>query len=221
MKLYLDTANIEDIKLYNSVFRIDGVTTNPSIICKEKPKSLDDILIPIINELDEKQLLFVEVISNRTDDIISEAKQIIKYRKNTIPKIPVSIEGLVAIRKLSDEGIDVLATAIMQASQAYLAINNGAKYIAPYYNRMGTYDDSFKQISLMQKIIDQYHSNSEIVGAGFHTVKQVEETLSTGVESITVTIDILKQMYMHEGTSIAIKGFEDKWKDNFNRSTLL
>ena len=220
MKLYLDTANIDEIKYYNSTLNIEGVTTNPTIICKETPKTIEEVLNPILEILNDKQLLFVEVISNDKDSIINEAKQIIKLGKNVVPKIPVSIEGLAAIKQLSSEGINVLATAVMQGSQAYLAAINGAKYIAPYYNRMSTYDDGLKQINLMQRIIDLNNLDCEIVGAGFHNVKQVEEALVVGVKSLTVTPKILKEMYDHEGTRNAIKTFEENWEGNFQRKTL-
>lgn len=221
MKLYIDTANIKDIKEYNRIFKLDGVTTNPTIISKENQKDLNKILKPIVKELSKEQKLFVEVVSNKVKDIIKEAKYIITLKENAIPKIPVTKEGLEAIRLLSEEGIDVLATAIMSSTQAYLAIQNGAKYIAPYYNRMNNYSDSFEEISLMQELIDNGEYDCEIVGAGFKSTRQVKDLMLTGATSLTVTPEILKHMFMHEGTDNAVKTFEDNWAKVYKRKTLV
>lgn len=220
MKIYLDSANIKELQYFNKTLKIDGVTTNPSIICKEDANCLDDVLNPIIKELNDNQLLFVEVISHDTKGIVEEAKAITKIRKNTVPKIPVTIEGLEAIKILANEHIDVLATAIMDATQVLLAAHNGAKYVAPYYNRMSTYDDGYHTICLMQNLLDNYKYDCEIVGAGYHNIKQVEESLSAGVKSITVTPDILRAMFTHEGTDNAVKKFEEIWFNKFSKNKL-
>ena len=220
MRIYIDSADIEEIKKLNTILELDGVTTNPTIICKQEEKDLNKILDPIKKELKASQLLFVEVIAHDTKSIIAEAKQIVKYRKNCIPKVPVTPEGLEAIKILAKQGINVLATAILSSSQGLLAAKNGARYLAPYYNRISYYGDSYEEVSILQQTIIDGGYNCEVVGAGFKNARQVKECMSLGIDAITVTADVFKQLYMHPGTDEAVKTFEDNWKKKFKRNTL-
>ena len=220
MKLYLDSANIEAIRKYNDIFFLDGVTTNPSIICKEE-RDFETIIKEICEMLSPEQTLFVQVLASEVDDIIKEAKWILKIRENTVPKIPVTENGLKAIKLLHEEGIETLATAIHDSMQGLMAARNGAAYLAPYYNRMSKYSDSFSEISLLQETIENYGLNAIIVGAGFHELDEIKDCISTGVSALTLNPKMMELMYKHVGSDLAVSQFEDAWQNQYGRKTLI
>ncbi len=131
MDIYLDSANYEKIAEYVEAYNIKGVTSNPTIIVKDKA----DIL-KLVEAVTKNKELFLQVISDDVEGIISETKKLMSLSKNIIVKIPASSNGLKAIKKLSDESIKTLATGIYSVEQALLAANCGAAYVAPYVNRI-------------------------------------------------------------------------------------
>ena len=139
MKLILDTANIEDIRYLNTYFPIVGVTTNPTILSREKGD-----VVTILKEIrkiigDEKEL-HIQVTETDYDRICEEAKKIVKvFGKNTFVKIPITDVGLRATKTLSDQGYNITVTAVLSVGQALLAANAGAKYVAPYVSRLDNY----------------------------------------------------------------------------------
>ena len=141
MELIIDTADVQAIKEINELLTVTGVTTNPTIITKSN-KEPEVVIKEIADVLDEDQLFFIQAVATDFDGIMKEAKEISQIRpKNMYVKIPVTRDGLKAIKECKKLGIHTLATAIYSADEAFLAAMNGAEYLAPYVNRMCNYGD--------------------------------------------------------------------------------
>ena len=129
MKLIIDTANVKEIKRLCEILNVWGVTTNPTIISKEN-KPFEEVISDIDKVLEKDQVLFVQVVSTDYESIVKEGRYIATLRKNIVAKIPVTADGLKAIKTLHKEGIKILATAINNATQGFVAALNGAEYLA-------------------------------------------------------------------------------------------
>ena len=221
MELILDTASVKDIKELCEILNIDGVTTNPSILSRQERTDLDNQLNEIIAILKPEQKFFVEVLANNCDDMVKEAEYINCLRENTYAKIPVSAEGLKAIKICHERNLKTLATAVFTSTQAYLAGKNGADYIAPYCNRMKSYqEDYIEETLLMQQFIWENEFNCKIVAASFKEVDQIKALMKGGIDAVTINPDLCRAMFIHEGTDKAIEGFEKDWYQRYNRLTL-
>lgn len=220
MELILDTADVKEIKKLNELLTIEGVTTNPTIITKSG-KDFDTVVKEIIDVLDENQKFFIQVVSTTCEDIVEEAKYICSLReKNMYAKIPVSHEGLKAIKKCKKLGLGVLATAIYTSDQAFLAALNGADYLAPYVNRMENYGDGIKEVKDLIEMLKVNNMNTKVIAASFKNKKQVHELIVSGIQAVTVPIDVAYAMINHPGTEIAINEFNENWEKAYNRKTL-
>ena len=221
MEFILDTADVTEIKKLNELLTVAGVTTNPTIITKSK-KSFQDTVKEIIEVLDENQTFFVQAISTTCDKIVEEAKYICSLReKNTYVKIPVTHEGLKAIKECKKLGLGVLATAIYTADQAFMAAMNGADYLAPYVNRMENYGDGIKEVKDLIEMLKVNGLSSKVVAASFKNKKQVHDLIVAGIQAVTVPVDVAYSMINHPGTEIAVGEFTDNWDKAFGRRTLL
>ena len=169
MEFILDTADVQEIKNLNELLTVAGVTTNPTIITKSG-KDFQTTVKEIIEVLDEEQTFFIQAISATCEEIVEEAKYIDSLReKNIYVKIPVTHEGLKAIKECKKLGIGVLATAIYTADQAFMAAMNGADYLAPYVNRMENYGDGIKEVKDLIEMLRVNGLNSKVVAASFKT----------------------------------------------------
>jgi TalC/MipB family fructose-6-phosphate aldolase len=221
MEFILDTADVTEIKKLNELLTVAGVTTNPTIITKSK-KSFQDTVKEIIEVLDENQTFFVQAISTTCDEIVEEAKYICSLReKNTYVKIPVTHEGLKAIKECKKLGLGVLATAIYTADQAFMAAMNGADYLAPYVNRMENYGDGIKEVKDLIEMLKVNGLSSKVVAASFKNKKQVHDLIVAGIQAVTVPVDVAYSMINHPGTEIAVGEFTENWNNAFGRKTLL
>ena len=221
MEFILDTADVTEIKKLNELLTVAGVTTNPTIITKSK-KSFQDTVKEIIEALDENQTFFVQAISTTCEEIVEEAKYICSLReKNTYVKIPVTHEGLKAIKECKKLGLGVLATAIYTADQAFMAAMNGADYLAPYVNRMENYGDGIKEVKDLIEMLKVNGLSSKVVAASFKNKKQVHDLIVAGIQAVTVPVDVAYSMINHPGTEIAVGEFTENWNNAFGRRTLL
>lgn len=221
MEFILDTADVTEIKKLNELLTVAGVTTNPTIITKSK-KSFQDTVKEIIEVLDENQTFFVQAISTTCEEIVEEAKYICSLReKNTYVKIPVTHEGLKAIKECKKLGLGVLATAIYTADQAFMAAMNGADYLAPYVNRMENYGDGIKEVKDLIEMLKVNGLSSKVVAASFKNKKQVHDLIVAGIQAVTVPVDVAYSMINHPGTEIAVGEFTENWNNAFGRKTLL
>lgn len=220
MELILDSSNIEQIKDLNELLHVSGVTTNPTIITKSG-RSFEDVVNDLIAVLDEEQMLFIQAVSTDVAGIVEEAKYIASLRKkNMYVKIPVTHEGLKAIKECKKLGIGVLATAIYTADQAFLAAMNGADYLAPYVNRMDNYGDGVENVKDLITMLKVNNMNAKVVAASFKNARQVHELIKAGIQAVTIPCDVAYNMIDHPGTAIAVDEFSENWKKAYGKTTL-
>lgn len=219
MELIIDSSNIEQIKELNDLLTITGVTTNPTILTKSGREAMD-VVKDLYEVLSEDQLLFIQTVQTSFEGIMEEAKMISSIRnKNMYVKIPVTHEGLRAIKECKKLGIHTLATAIYTADQAFLAAMNGAEYLAPYTNRMCNYGDGVQDVKDLIEMLRVNHMPAKVIAASFKNTYQVHELIKAGIQAVTVPCDVLYQMIDHPGTKIAVGEFSVNWQRAYNRNT--
>lgn len=219
MELIIDSSNIEQIKELNDLLTITGVTTNPTILTKSGREAMD-VVKDLCEVLSEDQLLFIQTVQTSFEGIMEEAKMISSIRnKNMYVKIPVTHEGLRAIKECKKLGIHTLATAIYTADQAFLAAMNGAEYLAPYTNRMCNYGDGVQDVKDLIEMLRVNHMPAKVIAASFKNAYQVHELIKAGIQAVTVPCDVLYQMIDHPGTKIAVGEFSVNWQRAYNRNT--
>lgn len=220
MELIIDSSNIEQIKELNELLTITGVTTNPTILTKSGREAMD-VVKDLCEVLSEDQLLFIQTVQTSFEGIMEEAKMISSIRnKNMYVKIPVTHEGLRAIKECKKFGIHTLATAIYTADQAFLAAMNGAEYLAPYTNRMCNYGDGVQDVKDLIEMLRVNNMPAKVIAASFKNTYQVHELIKAGIQAVTVPCDVLYQMIDHPGTKIAVGEFSVNWQRAYNRNTL-
>ena len=222
MRLLLDTANLEDIRYFNTYYPIVGVTTNPTILAREGGDVLG-LLREIRETIGVDKEFHVQVTESEYDKIIEEAKAIVNFLgKNTYVKIPISDVGLRATKTLSDMGYDVTQTAILTAAQAMLASNAGASYVAPYVSRLeNACADGIGTVSEIVDIFAVSETSTQILAASFKTAKEVLDVAVCGCHTATVSSDIMLKLSAHTTTDTSIAGFRADWNKAFGEKTLL
>ena len=220
MELIIDSSNIEQIKELNDLLTITGVTTNPTILTKSGREAMD-VVKDLCDVLSEDQLLFIQTVQTSFEGIMEEAKMISSIRnKNMYVKIPVTHEGLRAIKECKKLGIHTLATAIYSADQAFLAAMNGAEYLETYTNRMCNYGDGVQDVKDLIEMLRVNHMPAKVIAASFKNTYQVHDLIKAGIQAVTVPCDVLYQMIDHPGTKIAVGEFSVNWQKAYNRNTL-
>lgn len=219
MELFLDTADAQAVKELSETLTIAGVTTNPTIITRSG-KTLEQVIDEMCKTLAPSQKSFFQVIATDFDGILEETRRICALRENAYAKIPVTPAGLKAIKAAKAEGLNVLATAIYSADQAFLAAMNGADYLAPYVNRMCNYGDGVGQVADLVNMLATNGLPSKICAASFKNTEQVHDMICVGAQSVTVAPDIVWTMVKHPGTGIAVEEFSAAWENSFGRRTM-
>lgn len=222
MKILLDTANIENIKYFNTNYPIVGVTTNPTILAKEGGDVVE-LLKQIRAIIGDDKELHVQVTETSYDKMIEEAHAIVELLgKNTYVKIPVTDVGLRVTKALRDEGIGVTVTAVLTAAQAMLASNAGASYVAPYISRSENLcADGVGTVEDISKIFEISGTDTKILAASFKTAKEVLDVAVVGCHAATIGSTIMKMLISHTTTDTSIVGFAKDWKKAFGNTTLL
>ena len=222
MKILLDTANLDDIRYFNTFYPIEGVTTNPTILAKEGGDVVEQ-LKAIRQIIGDDKEIHVQVTEKEFDKIIEEARAIVDILGvNTIVKIPVTDVGLRVTKFLSDRGIRVTVTAVLTAAQAMLASNAGASYVAPYISRSENLcADGVGTVSDIAKIFQVSGTDTQILAASFKTAKEVLDVAVEGCHCATIGSSIMKMLLSHTTTDTSILGFDRDWKDAFGDTTLL
>ncbi|OPD21259.1 transaldolase [Clostridium botulinum] len=220
MLILLDTANIESIKNINDIYPLDGVTTNPTIISKEK-KDFMGILREIRNVIGEEKMLHVQVIGSKAEDMIEETVYLNKkIGGNLYIKIPVTEQGIKAMKKLSKEGYKITATAIFTAQQALMAAKAGAEFVAPYVNRIDNLmGDGIKVVSDIVNIFETYNINSKVLAASFKNTEQIHNACLKGAHSVTVNEDLINQLIYHPLTDLSVDNFVKDWENQYGKNT--
>lgn len=221
MELVIDSANLEDIRELDELLNISGVTTNPTIITKSG-KDPEEAIGELCDFLTERQSLFIQAIRTDCEGMVEEARWIASLREaNTYVKIPVTREGLKAIKICKNLGIGVLATAIYSADQAFLAAANGADYLAPYVNRMDNYGDGVENVKDLIEMLKVNDMDAKVIAASFKNTRQVHELIKAGVHAVTIPPEVAFTMIDHPGTEMAVREFNDNWFRAYGRDSLL
>ena len=210
MKLFLDTANVEDIKKVAAMGLLDGVTTNPTLISKEQG-AFKDILLSICEVVPGP--VNAEVVSLKADGMIVEGKDLAKLHPNIIVKIPMTREGLVAVRKLSEESIRTNVTLIFSPTQALLAAKAGASYVSPFLGRLD--DISHTGMDLVRQIVaifDNYAFETEVLAASLRSPVHVMEAALAGADISTLPAKVFDQLFDHPLTDIGLRRFLEDWE---------
>ncbi|ECJ2443866.1 fructose-6-phosphate aldolase [Salmonella enterica subsp. diarizonae] len=220
MELYLDTANVAEVERLARIFPIAGVTTNPSIVAASK-ESVWDVLPRLQNAIGEEGTLFAQTMSRDAKGMVEEAKRLNNAIPGIVVKIPVTAEGLAAIKLLKKEGIVTLGTAVYSASQGLLAALAGAKYVAPYVNRVDAQGgDGIRMVQELQTLLERHAPDSMVLAASFKTPRQALDCLLAGCQAITLPLDVAQQMLNTPAVESSIEKFEQDWKNAFGNLNL-
>lgn len=211
MKLFIDTANTDDIREAESLGVICGVTTNPSLIAKEG-RVFEEVVTEISQIVDGP--ISAEVISLEADKMVEEALELAKIHKNIVIKLPMCAEGLKACKRLTEQGIKTNVTLIFSAAQAILAANAGASYVSPFLGRLD--DIGMEGMELIREIADIFDVQgieTEIIAASVRNPIHVTAAARAGCDIATVPMSVIRQMIKHPLTDIGIARFLDDWKN--------
>lgn len=215
MKIFIDTANVNEIREANSWGVISGVTTNPSLIAKEG-RDFKEVVKEITSIVDGP--ISAEVISLDHEGMIKEARELSKIHKNIVVKIPMTIEGLKAVNILSKEGIKTNVTLIFSSAQALLAAKAGASYVSPFVGRIDDVgSEGMELIRGITQIFNNYDIKTEIIAASIRSPMHVIDAAMAGADIATIPYKVLVQMTKHPLTDIGIEKFLDDWKKVPNR----
>ena len=217
----LDTADLRAIRHCNEFYPLGGVTTNPSIIAKEK-RDFWPLLTEIRSIIGPDKMLHVQTVATKAEDMVAEAK-LLKERLGGefYVKIPIGEEGLKATMMLKKLGIGVTMTAIFTPAQALMAAMAGASFVAPYVNRLDNIlGDGCEVVAEIVNQLENYGSDCKVLAASFKNAEQVHKCASYGCHSVTVTDDIMKLLISHPMTDAAIAGFERDWKGVYGDKTI-
>lgn len=210
MKFFIDTANVDEIRKANELGVIDGVTTNPSLIAKEGREP-----IPLLKEICRivNGPVSAEAVSINADDMVKEAKYLAKIHKNIVIKIPMTPDGLKAVKKLSSLGIKTNVTLIFSPSQALLAAKAGATYVSPFVGRLDDIShNGMNLVSDILEIFDNYMFNTEVIVASIRNPLHVVEAAKMGAHIATIPYSVIIQLTKHPLTDIGIEKFLKDWE---------
>jgi len=218
MKIFIDTANVEEIRNAAVLGVLDGVTTNPSLIAKEG-RNLKEVIEEICSIVDGP--INAEVISLEADKMIEEARELVKLHKNIIVKIPMCLEGLKAVSILKKEGIKTNVTLIFSAQQALLAAKAGASYVSPFLGRLDdTGNGGIQVIKDIAQIFSYYGFKTEIISASVRHPVHVLECAKAGSHIATIPYNVIIQMISHPLTDAGIEKFLKDYNKTINNKNI-
>lgn len=210
MKIFLDTANLDEIQKYTEMGIVDGVTTNPSLIAKEGA-NLKEYTIKICEMVQGDTS--AEVIATDYEGILKEAREIAKWHEHVVVKIPFIPEGVKAISTLSQEGIRVNCTLIFSANQALLAAKAGAYIVSPFAGRIDDMgQDSFETMLEIRQVFDNYDIDTQILFASTRHPRHVVQAATIGCDICTLPADVLEKMFHHPLTDVGLEKFLKDWE---------
>ena len=212
MKLFIDTAKVEDIKAANDMGVICGVTTNPSLIAKEG-RDFTEVIREIAQIVDGPISGEVKATTVDAQGMIAEGREIAKIHKNMIVKIPMTAEGLKAVKVLNSEGIKTNVTLVFTANQALLAARAGATYVSPFLGRLDDISTSgVDLISTIAEIFQIHGIETEIIAASVRHPMHVTDCALAGADIATVPYQVLMDTLKHPLTDIGIARFKADWE---------
>ena len=210
MKLFIDTANLNEISQANALGIIDGVTTNPTLVAKEG-RDFISVVKEICSIVDGP--ISAEVVSLKADEMVKEARELAKIHKNIVVKIPMCTEGLKAVKRLSKEGVKTNVTLVFSPNQALLAAKAGATYVSPFIGRLD--DIGSHGMDIIEQIVtifENYDIETQVIVASVRHPIHVLQAALLGADIATVPFDVLKKMTQHSLTDAGIKKFESDFE---------
>ena len=210
MKIFLDTANLKSIRMYNDMGLLDGITTNPTLLSKEggdPHKTMEEICSIIKGDVS------LEVVSTEYSGMMDEGRRLRKYGNNVVVKCPMTPDGLKACKSLTAEGIPVNVTLVFSANQAILAAKAGAKYVRPFIGRLDDAgQDGMGLIREIHQIFQNYKFKTQILVASIRHPVHVVDAAKIGADVVTFPPDVLGKMLKHPLTDIGLKNFLADWE---------
>ncbi len=210
MRIFIDSANVEEIREINEMGFLAGVTTNPTLVAKEG-KEFKAVVREICGIVDGP--VSAEVISLETAGMVAEAQELAEIHPNVVIKIPLCENGLKAIRVLAEKGIRTNATLVFSPAQALLAARAGASFVSPFIGRIDdTGNSGLAVLADIVSIFDQYLIDTEVIAASIRHPVHVVEAAKMGAHIATVPYSVIKQMIKHPMTDLGITRFLEDWK---------
>lgn len=222
MKYFIDTGNLAEIKHCNEFYPLAGVTTNPTLVAKEK-SDFWTLIKEIRNIIGPDKILHVQTVQTTAEKMVEEAKLI----KETVGgefcvKIPIGEEGLKATMMLKELGIGVTMTAIFTPAQALIAAKAGASFVAPYVNRLDNMiGDGVRVVEDIVQQFELYGLDCQVLAASFKNCEQIHKCALAGCHTVTIAADLFKSVIAHPMTDAAVAGFEKDWKAMYGDKTIL
>ena len=209
MKIFIDTANIDEIKKANEWGIIDGVTTNPTLVSREG-KDFRTLIDEILSIVDGP--ISVEVISTDAEGMVREALETSQWSENVVVKVPITPEGLKAVKILNDKDIKTNATLIFSVNQALLAAKAGATYVSPFIGRLDDLgQDGMQMVRDLVDIFKIYDIKAEIIVASIRHPMHVVETAKAGAHVATIPFGVIEKMFKHPLTDSGLESFLNDW----------
>ncbi|WP_312311898.1 fructose-6-phosphate aldolase [Atlantibacter sp.] len=220
MELYLDTADVAAVARLARLFPLAGVTTNPSIIASGK-KPLNVVLAQLQDALGGKGRLFAQVMATQAEKMVDDALALREIIPDLVVKVPVTPEGLAAIKLLKLQGVPTLGTAVYGAAQGLLSALAGAEYVAPYVNRIDAQGgNGIKTIAELQQLLTLHAPGAKVLAASFKTPRQALDCLLAGCGAITLPLDVAEQFINTPAVTAAVEKFEQDWQKAFGTLSL-
>lgn len=210
MRIFIDTANIDEIRSTADLGIISGVTTNPSLIAREG-RDFEGVIKEITNIVDGP--ISAEVTGESAADMIEEGKKLSSIHENVVIKVPITEEGLKATAALSSLGIKTNVTLIFSPAQALLAARAGATYVSPFIGRLDDIsEDGCDTVSKISEIFAMHGIKTEIIAASIRGTQDVTDAALAGADIATVPYKVIKQMIRHPLTDIGLEKFKSDWE---------
>ena len=210
MKIFLDTANVASIEKYNELGVVDGITTNPTLLSKEKGNPIKTMkkIVEIM-----KGPVSLEVVAIDFDKMMEESLKLAKYGENVVVKIPMTMDGLKVVHALTKKGIKTNVTLIFSANQALLAAKAGATYVSPFIGRLDDIgSEGLNLVSEIVQIFASYDISTQLLVASVRHPLHVIEVAKMGADVVTLPPDILDKMIRHPLTDKGLDSFLSDWK---------
>jgi transaldolase len=210
MKIFLDTANVASIEKYNELGVVDGITTNPTLLSKEKGNPIKTMkkIVEIM-----KGPVSLEVVAIDYDKMLEESLKLAKYGENVVVKIPMTMDGLKVVHSLTKKGIKTNVTLIFSANQALLAAKAGATYVSPFIGRLDDIGaEGLNLVSEIVQIFASYDISTQLLVASVRHPLHVIEAAKMGADVVTLPPDILDKMIRHPLTDKGLDSFLSDWK---------
>lgn len=206
MQIFLDTANIEEIKKANVIGVLDGITTNPSLVAKANPGQMENALKEILREV--KGSVSLEVVSEDYKSMMKEAKNLLKLGKNVVVKVPSTPDGIRACKDLSDKGARVNVTLCFSPNQALLAAKAGAWVVSPFIGRLDDIGhEGMELIKQVRQIYCNYRFKTKILTASVRHPLHVVQAAMAGSDIVTIPYSVFEKMFKHPLTDTGLKKF--------------